>query len=149
MLCEALHTKMLSHIAEEIEARPEVRLLCLAGPSSSGKTTSSRRLRVQLLASGIRSRTLELDNYFVDRERTPLDRDGRPDFEALEALDLELVNEQISALLAGEEVDVPKFDFLTGKRTKGRKMRLAPNELLVIEGHPRPQQQADAERPRG
>ena len=71
---------------------------------------------------------------FVDRERTPLDRDGRPDFEALEALDLELVNEQISALLAGEEVDVPKFDFLTGKRTKGRKMRLAPNELLVIEG---------------
>lgn len=134
MLCEALHTKMLSHIAGEIEARPEVRLLCLAGPSSSGKTTSSRRLRVQLLASGIRSRTLELDNYFVDREHTPLDCDGKPDFEALEALDLDLVNEQISALLAGEEVDVPKFDFITGKRTKGWKMRLAPNELLVIEG---------------
>ncbi len=134
MLCEALHTKLLSKTAEEIETRPEVRLLCLAGPSSSGKTTSSRRLRVQLLASGIRSKTLELDNYFVDRERTPLDRDGKPDFEALGALDLELVNDQIAALLAGKEVDVPKFDFITGKRTKGRKMRLERDELLVIEG---------------
>lgn len=134
MLCEALHTKMLSKISEEIEARPDVRLLCLAGPSSSGKTTSSRRLRVQLLASGIRSRTLELDNYFVDREHTPLDHNGKPDFEALEALDLKLVNEQIAALLSGEEVDVPKFDFITGKRTKGWKMRLAPGEMLVIEG---------------
>ncbi|MDO5116358.1 MAG: nucleoside kinase [Synergistaceae bacterium] len=134
MLCEALHTKFLSDIASAIEGRPDVRLLCLAGPSSSGKTTSSRRLRVQLLSSGIRSRTLELDNYFVDREHTPLDRDGKPDFEAVEALDLKLVNEQIAALLAGEEVDVPKFDFLTGKRTKGCKMRLEPDELLVIEG---------------
>lgn len=134
MVCEALHTKLLSNTAARIEARPEVRLLCLAGPSSSGKTTSSRRLRVQLLSSGIKSATLELDNYFVDRERTPLDRDGKPDFEALEALDLDLVNEQIAALLAGEEVDVPKFDFIAGKRTKGYKMRLSPDEILVIEG---------------
>lgn len=134
MLCEALHTKLLSNIAAQIEERRSVRLLCLAGPSSSGKTTSSRRLRVQLLSSGIRSKTLELDNYFVDREHTPLDRDGKPDFEALEALDLELVNGQIKALLDGEEVDVPKFDFMTGKRTKGYKMRLDPDELLVIEG---------------
>ncbi|MCC8058826.1 nucleoside kinase [Cloacibacillus sp.] len=134
MVCEALHTKLLSNTAARIEARPEVRLLCLAGPSSSGKTTSSRRLRVQLLSSGIKSATLELDNYFVDRERTPLDRDGKPDFEALEALDLELINEQIAALLAGEEVDIPKFDFIAGKRTKGYKMRLSPDELLVIEG---------------
>ncbi len=134
MVCEALHTKLLSNTAARIEARPEVRLLCLAGPSSSGKTTSSRRLRVQLLSSGIKSATLELDNYFVDRERTPLDRDGKPDFEALEALDLELINEQIAALLAGEEVDIPKFDFIVGKRTKGYKMRLSPDELLVIEG---------------
>ncbi len=134
MLCEALHTKMLGNIAEEIEDRPGVRLLCLAGPSSSGKTTSSRRLRAQLLSSGIKSRTLELDNYFVDRERTPRDRDGRPDFEALEALDVELVNEQISALLSGDEVETPKFDFIAGRRTKGEKMRLASGELLVIEG---------------
>ncbi|MCC8177641.1 MAG: nucleoside kinase, partial [Cloacibacillus sp.] len=134
MVCEALHTKLLRNTAARIEARPEVRLLCLAGPSSSGKTTSSRRLRVQLLSSGIKSATLELDNYFVDRERTPLDRDGKPDFEALEALDLELINEQIAALLAGEEVDIPKFDFIAGKRTKGYKMRLSPDELLVIEG---------------
>ncbi len=134
MVCEALHTKLLSNISEQIEARPDVRLLCLAGPSSSGKTTSSRRLRVQLLSSGIKSATLELDNYFVDRERTPLDRSGKPDFEALEALDLDLVNEQIAALLAGDEVTVPKFDFINGKRTPGCKMRLAPDELLVIEG---------------
>ena len=134
MVSEALHTAMLSNISENIEARPEVRLLCLAGPSSSGKTTSSRRLRVQLLSSGIRSATLELDNYFVDRSLTPRDRDGKPDFEALEALDLDLVNEQISDLLAGKEVETPKFDFLTGRRNVGRKMRLEPDELLVIEG---------------
>ncbi|MEG1912490.1 MAG: nucleoside kinase [Cloacibacillus sp.] len=134
MVCEALHTRLLSDIARQIEERPNVRLLCLAGPSSSGKTTSSRRLRVQLLSSGINSATLELDNYFVNRAQTPLDRSGKPDFEALEALDLELVNEHISALLAGEEVDVPKFDFITGSRTKGFKMRLAPDEMLVIEG---------------
>ena len=134
MVCEALHTKLLSNIAEQIERRPDVRLLCLAGPSSSGKTTSSRRLRVQLLASGIRSQTLELDNYFVDREHTPTDKYGNPDFEAIDALDLQLVNEQISALLDGEEVEVPKFDFISGRRAKGFKMRLAPSELLVIEG---------------
>lgn len=134
MLCEAQHTKMLAGTAAKIEARPEVRLLCLAGPSSSGKTTSSRRLRVQLLSSGIRSRTLELDNYFVDRDKTPLGHDGRHDFEALEAIDLDLVNEQITALLEGKEVDVPKYDFVAGKRTKGYKMRLDPDEILVIEG---------------
>ena len=134
MVCEALHTKVLSQISEYIEARPEVRLLCLAGPSSSGKTTSSRRLRVQLLTSGIDSETLELDNYFVDRERTPRDEDGRLDFDAIEALDLDLINEHLSSLLAGKEVEVPKFDFINGKRTKGYKLQLRPGQLLVIEG---------------
>ncbi|KEJ92658.1 ATPase AAA [Synergistes jonesii] len=134
MSCEALHTKLLTNIAAQIEARPDVRLLCLAGPSSSGKTTSSRRLRVQLLTSGINSATLELDNYFVNRDKTPVGRDGKYDFEALEALDLELINEQISELLEGREVEVPRFDFLTGRRTKGSRMKLAPGELLVIEG---------------
>ena len=134
MVSEALHTGKLSHISEQIESRPDVRLLCLAGPSSSGKTTSSRRLRVQLLSSGINSATLELDNYFVDRTCTPLDHNGKPDFEALEALDLDLINEQITDLLDGKEVDVPKYDFISGRRAKGYKMRLDPNEMLVIEG---------------
>ena len=134
MVSEALHTKILSKIAEHIESRPEVRLLCLAGPSSSGKTTSSRRLRVQLLTSGINSATLELDNYFVDRDKTPVDADGKFDFESLDALDIPLINEHLRALIAGEEVDIPKFDFKTGMRTKGYKLKLAPKQLLVIEG---------------
>ena len=134
MVCEALHTKVLSQLSEYIESRPEVRLLCLAGPSSSGKTTSSRRLRVQLLTSGIDSETLELDNYFVDRERTPRDKDGNLDFDALEALDLDLINEHLSDLLAGKAVDVPKFDFINGKRTKGYRLQLRLGQRLVIEG---------------
>ena len=134
MVSEALHTKTLGNIAEQIEARREIRLLCLAGPSSSGKTTSSRRLRVQLLTSGIDSATLELDNYFLDRAKTPRDADGNYDFEALGALDLDLINEHLAALVGGEEVEVPKFDFVEGKRKKGYKMRLRPDQLLVIEG---------------
>ncbi len=134
MVCEALHTKKLTSITAHIESRPEVRLICLAGPSSSGKTTSSRRLRAQLLASCINSETLELDNYFVDRERTPRDKDGNLDFEAIEALDLSLINEHLAALLEGKEVEVPKFDFLAGRRTKGYKLKLDPDQRLVIEG---------------
>ena len=134
MLCEALHTKILSKVADNIESRPQVRLLCLAGPSSSGKTTSSRRLRVQLLTSGINSATIELDNYFVNRESTPKDLDGKYDFEALEALDTDLINEHLADLVEGKEVDVPKFDFVSGVRTKGYKLKLDPGQLLVIEG---------------
>ncbi|MDL2298317.1 nucleoside kinase [Synergistaceae bacterium OttesenSCG-928-D05] len=134
MVCEALHTKVLGEVCNNIESRPDVRLLCLAGPSSSGKTTSSRRLRVQLLTSGIRSVTIELDNYFVDRDKTPLDADGKLDFEALEALDTDLINEHLIALIEGKQIEVPKFDFITGKRTKGYNLRIAPNEILVIEG---------------
>ena len=134
MVCEALHTKKLSNIAGYIESRPEVRLICLAGPSSSGKTTSSRRLRVQLLASCINSATLELDNYFVDRQHTPRDENGNLDFDAIEALDLPLINEHLTALLDGREIEVPKFDFFTGTRTKGYKLKLEPDQRLVIEG---------------
>jgi uridine kinase len=134
MLSEALHTKVLSDLANNIEERPGVRLLCLAGPSSSGKTTSSRRLRVQLLSAGIRCVTIELDNYFVNRDKTPRDADGNYDFEALEALDVDLINEHLVALIEGKEIEVPKFDFLTGKRTKGYKLRVAPNQIIVIEG---------------
>lgn len=135
MVCEALHTKILSDISTAIESRrPSVRLLCLAGPSSSGKTTSSRRLRVQLLTAGINSETIELDNYFVDRDKTPRDKDGNPDFDALEALDLALINEHLTDLFAGKEVEIPRFDFITGKRMPGRRLKLEANQLLVIEG---------------
>jgi len=134
MVCEALHTKTLSEISTYISNRPEVRLLCLAGPSSSGKTTSSRRIRVQLLASCINSATLELDNYFVNRASTPRDADGNYDFEALEALDIDLINEHLDALLKGREIEVPKFDFTTGERKKGHKMKLEQDQILVIEG---------------
>lgn len=134
MICEALHTKTLSGISAHISDRPEVRLLCLAGPSSSGKTTTSRRIRVELLASCINSATLELDNYFVPRSKTPRDANGDFDFEALEALDLDLINEHLAALLEGKEVDVPKFDFITGERKEGYKFKLSDNQILVIEG---------------
>lgn len=134
MVSEALHTKYLTDICHELESRPEVRLLCLAGPSSSGKTTASRRLRAQLLSSGIQAITLELDNYFVSREDTPKDNNGQYDFEALEALDMDLVNEQLAALIAGEEVQIPRFDFIEGRRTLGVKLKLEKNQVLVIEG---------------
>lgn len=134
MVSEALHTKHLTDICHELESRPNVRLLCLAGPSSSGKTTTSHRLRTQLLSCGIQAITLELDNYFVSREDTPKDAQGRYDFEALEALDIALVNEQLAALIAGEEVQTPRFDFIEGRRTLGPKLKLAKNQILVIEG---------------
>ena len=134
MGCEAEHTKVLANIAAKIKERGNVGLICLAGPSSSGKTTSSRRLSVQLLTYGITAATLELDNYFVNRDKTPVGRDGKYDFEALEALDLDLINENISDLLAGKEAEIPRFDFVAGKRTKGKTMKLDPGQVLVIEG---------------
>lgn len=134
MACEARHTMELTQIARDILSRKDVRLLCMAGPSSSGKTTSSNRIRAQLHAAGIWSHTLELDNYFVDRKKTPKDEQGKPDFESLGAIDVELINEHIAALLAGKEVMVPKYDFITGKQTKGHPMRIEKDEMLVIEG---------------
>lgn len=134
MVSEALHTKHLTDICSSVAARSEVRVLCMTGPSSSGKTTSAKRLRTQLLTLGIQAITIGLDNYFVDREHTPLDDHGRYDFEALEALDVELVNQQLAALIAGEEVDIPKFDFIAGRRTSGERLKLREHQVLVIEG---------------
>lgn len=134
MVSEALHTRYLTDICNHVESRPEVRVLCIAGPSSSGKTTTAKRVRAQLLTSGIEAVSIELDNYFVDRELTPRDDSGRYDFEALEALDLELINEHLVALISGEEVEIPRFDFLAGRRTKGVKLKLKDHQILVIEG---------------
>ncbi|MDO4988305.1 MAG: nucleoside kinase [Synergistes sp.] len=134
LTCEATHSYMLSEIVRKIKDRPSLRLLCMAGPSSSGKTTTSHRIRIQLRTAGINSSTLELDNYFVDRASTPKNPDGSYDFEALEAIDLPLLNKHIEALLNGDEVCTPKFDFKKGVRTEGDVMRLDKDEFLVIEG---------------
>lgn len=134
MVSEAQHTKHLTDICNSVEARPEVRVLCLAGPSSSGKTTAAKRLRAQLLSSGIEAITIELDNYFVDREHTPKDDQGRYDFEALEALDIDLINEHLAVLIEGGEAEIPRFDFFAGRRAKGRGLKLKDHQVLVVEG---------------
>jgi uridine kinase len=106
----------------------------IAGPSSSGKTTFSKRLAVQLMANGLRPVALEMDNYFVDRDKTPRDAEGNYNFEVLEALDLALFNEHLLALMAGEAVILPKFNFHTGKRETGPAIRLRPGQILLVEG---------------
>ncbi|MDR0652898.1 MAG: nucleoside kinase, partial [Synergistaceae bacterium] len=134
LISEAFHGEALARIAKSVIERPGVRLLCLAGPSSSGKTTTSKRLAIQLQVSGKNPIAVALDDYYVDRDKTPVGENGGYDFEALEALDIELINEQISALLAGEEVRLPRFDFVTGTRKQGQKLRLSPDDILIIEG---------------
>ncbi len=114
--------------------RDQLRLVLIAGPSSSGKTTFSKRLAVQLLAHGVRPFALELDNYFVDREQTPRDEFGEYNFEALEALDLSCFNEQLQALMAGDEVHLPHFNFVSGQREAGPVVQLDPDQLIIIEG---------------
>ena len=135
---EALHNKMFAGIASQIAERYHqggARVVLIAGPSSSGKTTSSLRLAIQLVTNCIMPQVIALDNYFVDRDNTPLDEFGEKDFESLYALDLELLNHDINALLAGEEVDMPTYNFETGKREyRGNKMQLADNEILLMEG---------------
>lgn len=135
LVSEALHEQRIADIAGQIWARRgDVRVVLIAGPSSSGKTTFSRRLAVQLLARGLRPFALELDNYFVDREATPRDENGEYDFEALEAVDLELFNQHLQALLRGDEVRIPRFNFKTGKREAGSLVKLGPEHVVIVEG---------------
>jgi uridine kinase len=132
---EALHSQRIAEIAAEICNRPEpVRLVLIAGPTSSGKTSFSRRLAVQLLANGRRPFPLSLDDYFLPRGRSPRDPEGKPDFEALEALDLELLNKQLLALLKGKRVTLPRYNFLLGKSEEGPTVRLRRGHILLIEG---------------
>ncbi len=137
-VAEGLHEKKISRIADEIYARlPEVKLVTIAGPSSSGKTTFSKRLGLQLRVNGVEPVALSLDNYYVNRSETPLDEDGQHDFESIEAIDLPLFHEQLSALLEGREVRTPRFDFVSGLRVPERRwvpMRLEEGQVLVIEG---------------
>ncbi|MGB9723885.1 MAG: nucleoside kinase [Chloroflexia bacterium] len=135
LVSETLHAQRLAEIAREIAGRREtVRLVLIAGPTSAGKTTFSKRLGVQLLANGLRPLPLSLDDYFVPRTRTPLDEAGEPDYEALEAIDLELLGEQLLALLEGREVTLPRYNFLSGEREEGPTLSLRPGQILLIEG---------------
>lgn len=135
LLSEALHEKKISQIADKIAENKEKRVILIAGPSSSGKTTFAKRLGIQLRLNGIKPKTISVDNYFVEREQTPIDKDGKYDFEALKAVDLKLLNEHLVKLLNGEEVEMPTFNFKTGhKEYLGNKMKLEDDEVLVMEG---------------
>mgnify|MGYP000856632841 FL=1 len=134
LISEALHSQRLNRIAETVAERPGCRLVCIAGPSGSGKTTTSHRLAVQLAVCGKRTKILAMDDYFMERSRTPRDADGNYDFEAIEALDLGLLNTHIADLFEGRPVRLPRFDFLNGTRDSGKELVLEPGEILVIEG---------------
>ena len=134
-ISEALQEKKIAHIADEIAKRKGVKLILLAGPSSSGKTTTCKRLSIQLIANGLRPLQISLDDYFVDRELSPRDENGDYDFESIHALNLKLINEQFNALFNGEEVELPRYDFPTGKSVKsGNKLKMEDNNVLVVEG---------------
>ena len=134
-ISEALQEKKIAKIAEEIASRKGVKLVLLAGPSSSGKTTSCKRLSIQLAVNGLKPLQISLDDYFVDREKTPKDVSGEYDYESIYALDLDLINEQFNALFRGEEVELPKYDFQSGKSKKsGNKLKMTDNNVLVVEG---------------
>ena len=132
---EALQEKKIAQIADEIASRKEVKMVLIAGPSSSGKTTTCKRLSVQLAVNGIKPIGISLDDYFVSREKTPRDEKGDYDYEHLHALNIPLLNEQMNALLRGEEVELPRYNFQTGEsEMSGKKLQLQGNEVLVVEG---------------
>ena len=134
-ISEALQEKKIAKIADEIAQRKGIKMVLIAGPSSSGKTTTCKRLNVQLAVNGIKPIGISLDDYFLDREKTPLDEKGDFDFENLHALDLPLLNEQLTALFRGDEVELPRYDFPTGKSTKsGKRLKMEENDILVVEG---------------
>ncbi len=132
---EALQAKKLSDIADDIAQRKS-RLVLIAGPSSSGKTTTAKRLAILMMACGLRPYTLSTDDYFVNRVDTPKDENGEYDFECIGAVDVKLFNEQMNAILRGEEVELPRYDFPTGKRVfEGRKLKIGPEDVIILEGN--------------
>ncbi len=135
-LAEARHDEFFVHWADQIYTlRDRVRIILIAGPSGSGKTSTSKRLALQCRVLGMNPKVIELDDYFVEREHTPRDENGEYDFECLEAMDLKLLGEQLNDLLAGKEVSLPDFDFVTGHKIFGRNiMKLQENDILIMEG---------------
>ena len=135
LVAEALHEQHIAEIARQIaERRGKARLILISGPSSSGKTTFSRRLAIQLLALGLSPYALELDHYFVDREKTPKDENGQYDFESPEALDLKMLGDHLERLVAGEQVQLPRYDFKAGKQVPGDVVQLTTDHLIILEG---------------
>lgn len=135
LLSEALHEKKISQIADMVAKNRQKRIILIAGPSSSGKTTFAKRLGIQLRLNGLKPKTISVDNYFVERDKTPRDEEGKYDFEALQAVDLELLNSDLLKLLKGEEIQMPTFDFKEGcKKYLGNTMKLEDDEVLVMEG---------------
>ncbi len=135
LLSEAIHEKKIAEIAQKIKDRQNVRMVLIAGPSSSGKTTFANKLGMALRVQGIKPITLSTDNYFVERENNPKDSEGNYDFECIEAIDTELFNKQLVDLLDGKEIELPTFDFIIGsKKYIGNKMKLDKDEILIIEG---------------
>ena len=134
-ISEALQEKKIARVADEIANRKSVKLVLLAGPSSSGKTTTCKRLSIQLMTNGIKPLQISLDDYFVDREHTPKDENGEYDYESIYALNLQLINQQFNALFRGEEVELPKYNFQTGRSEKsGKKLKMDESNVLVVEG---------------
>jgi len=136
-VAEALHEKRIAEIADAIHAKSSARVVLVAGPSSSGKTTFTKRLAVQVRVNGVRPVSLSLDDYYVDRDNTPLDAEGKWDFEALEAIDLALLNEHLEQLLRGKRVETPRFDFAAGTRMprdRWQSLQLGQGDVLLIEG---------------
>ena len=134
-LGEQKHNRQLCELGELIESDKEnIRLICIAGPSSSGKTTFANRLRIELLARGIDPIRISLDDYYLPRDQAPKDENGEPDLEDIDALDVALFNENMSDLIAGDEVQLPKFDFILGHRVPGRVLKISENQPIIIEG---------------
>ena len=150
-ICEALHEKKLASIADMItHSKNKKRIVLISGPSSSGKTTFAQRLSIQLRVNGLKPVTISLDDYFLNREDTPLDENGEYDFEALEAVDVRLFNKQLNELIQGNEVEVPVFNFATGSREPaGRKLKINDDNILVIEGIHGLNEKLTSEIPRG
>lgn len=134
-MCETKHNNMLAELGETIKKNiDDIRLICIAGPSSSGKTTFSHRLRIELMSRGIKPLKISMDDYYLDREKAPLDEYGEPDLEHIKALDIELFNNNLLSLIQGEEVQLPIFDFKLGKRVAGPKISISVDTLVIIEG---------------
>lgn len=134
-LCEQHHNNMLAELGQRIKENADnIKLICIAGPSSSGKTTFANRLRIELMSIGIKTLRISIDDYYIDKDKIPLDEEGKPDLECLEALDVNLFNQNMLDLINGKEIVLPHFDFKLGKRVPGRKVKVDDDEIIIIEG---------------